>query len=90
VEVVLGEGVDDVLVRSGEAIAAYLATARARIDAIKAAIGLPERLFILGRGPSLSMADYGALVSKEAAKRPVESLGAAEFRLNGVPVGPEL
>ncbi|MGZ9234623.1 MAG: SIS domain-containing protein [Anaerolineales bacterium] len=39
-----------------------------------------DRLFILGRGPSLSTVWDGSLVCKEAAKFPAEGIHAAEFR----------
>ncbi len=50
------------------------------VAAIGNALGQPERLVILGRGPALATAWQGALVIKEAAKVAAEGLGAAQFR----------
>ncbi|HUG60219.1 MAG TPA: SIS domain-containing protein [Methylomirabilota bacterium] len=76
----LGHPPGDDLARACEAMDRYLATWRQRVDAIKFAIGAPERLFYLARGSSLASADYGALIAKEAAKWPVEAESAAQFR----------
>jgi glucosamine--fructose-6-phosphate aminotransferase (isomerizing) len=66
--------------RAADAIEIYLETWRDRIDFLKARVGLPERLMLLGRGPSMAAALYGALMIKEAAKWPVEAMNAAQFR----------
>ena len=58
----------------------YLERWRARVDALKAALGLPDRLILLARGASLASAFYGALINKEAAKWPLEAMNAAQFR----------
>lgn len=43
-------------------------------------LGLPEKLFLLGRGPSLFSTYYGALILGEAAKFPAIPMQAAQFR----------
>ena len=43
-------------------------------------MGLPERLFLLGRGASLAAANCGALIIKEAAKWPAEAMSSGQFR----------
>ena len=58
----------------------YLEHWRARVDALKTALGSPDRLLLLARGSSLAAAFYGALINKEAAKWPVEAMNAAQFR----------
>jgi glucosamine--fructose-6-phosphate aminotransferase (isomerizing) len=63
-----------------EAIDAYLETWRDRVDLTTEVIGLPQRLFLLGRGVSLAAAHCGALVIKEAAKWPAEAMSSGQFR----------
>jgi glucosamine--fructose-6-phosphate aminotransferase (isomerizing) len=63
-----------------DGLEAYLADWEARIEAIKALIGLPERLYLLARGASLAAAQCGALIAKEAAKHPVEAMSSPQFR----------
>jgi glutamine---fructose-6-phosphate transaminase (isomerizing) len=58
----------------------YLESWRARVDRIADSFGTAERLYVLARGASMAAAAYGALICKEAAKRPVEASGAAQFR----------
>ena len=63
-----------------EAVAAYLRDWEAHVAAMQARIGLNNKLFIVGRGPSLSATHCGALIQSEAAKMAVVGLNAAEFR----------
>lgn len=70
----------DVLQRTADAMAGYLQQWRSHVEALKAEIGLPERLYFLARGTSMAAAECGALITKEAAKWPVEAQGAAQFR----------
>jgi glucosamine--fructose-6-phosphate aminotransferase (isomerizing) len=70
----------DVLHHTANALENYLQKWRAHVGALKAEIGLPERLYFLGRGTSMSAAECGALITKEAAKWPVEAQSAAQFR----------
>jgi glucosamine--fructose-6-phosphate aminotransferase (isomerizing) len=73
--------------RAVEALERYLGPEWDRhVAAIGDALGQPERLVILGRGPSLATAWQGALVLKEAAKVAAEGLGAAQFRHGPVEV----
>jgi len=62
-----------------DGIERYLEHWRTRTDALKAALGIPDRLVLLARGASLAAAFYGALINKEAAKWPVEAMNAAQF-----------
>lgn len=65
---------------AADGIANYLDTWRERVDRIKALLGLPERLYLLGRGASLAGAGCGALILKEAAKWPAEAMSSGQFR----------
>jgi glucosamine--fructose-6-phosphate aminotransferase (isomerizing) len=78
--VFLQHELDDGLERTADAIANYLADWRQRTERLKGAFGLPQRLYFLGRGASLAAAQYGALITKEAARWPVEALSAPQFR----------
>ena len=53
---------------------------RSMCAAVKAVVGVPERLYLLARGASLAAASCGALIAKEAAKRPVEAMSSPQFR----------
>ena len=59
---------------------AYVGSWREHADAIGAAVGGAQSLFVLGRGSSLAAARTGALVIKEAAKAPAEAMSSSEFR----------
>jgi glutamine---fructose-6-phosphate transaminase (isomerizing) len=58
----------------------YLADWQARAAEVADAIGMPERLFLLGRGATLASVWAGALVLKESAKINAEGLSAGQFR----------
>jgi glucosamine--fructose-6-phosphate aminotransferase (isomerizing) len=58
----------------------YLETWRERVDRLKDEIGLPARLYVVGRGESLAAARCGALILKEAAKWPAEAMSSSQFR----------
>ena len=58
----------------------YLKNWDSNIEKIYSFLGDVNRLFILGRGPSLSTVWDGSLVCKEAAKFPAEGIHAADFR----------
>lgn len=75
-----GRDPGDQVARAAEALDTYLAAWRGRITAIGDAVGLPERLCLLGRGASLAAAQCGSLILKEAAKFPAEAQSAAQFR----------
>ncbi|WP_169542350.1 SIS domain-containing protein [Solirubrobacter soli] len=63
-----------------DALAGYLASWEDRVAALKSSVGVPERLYLLARGASLAAASCGALIAKEAAKRPVEAMSVPQFR----------
>ena len=63
-----------------DALAAYLAAWEDHVSQLEAVVGLPERLYLLARGASLAAASCGALIAKEAAKRPVEAMSSPQFR----------
>jgi glutamine---fructose-6-phosphate transaminase (isomerizing) len=65
---------------TAEACGRFLADWQARAAEIAEAVGLPERLFLLGRGALLSTVWAGALVLKESAKINAEGLSAGQFR----------
>ena len=80
-DILIGQTASSESLRGGvEAIDAYLGSWRNRVDLIKEEIGLPQRLFLLGRGVSLAAAHCGALVIKEAAKWPAEAMSSGQFR----------
>jgi len=63
-----------------EAVHSYLDDWEDHLRQVSARVGVPERLVILGRGPSLAAACVGAMIQKEAAKYQAEGLSAAQFR----------
>lgn len=75
-----GQPLDDVLHRTADALEKYLQGWRKHVDALREGVKLPERLYFLARGASMSAAQCGALITKEAAKWPVEAQSAAQFR----------
>jgi glucosamine--fructose-6-phosphate aminotransferase (isomerizing) len=58
----------------------YLKDWDAHLKQIKTFLGNVNRMFILGRGSSLSTVWNASLVFKEAAKFPAEGINAADFR----------
>ena len=58
----------------------YLGNWDTNLERINTFLGNGNRLFILGRGPSLSSVWNGSLICKEAAKFPAEGMIAADFR----------
>lgn len=58
----------------------YLQTWESRVEEWVDLLGVPQRLFILGRGPSYAAAKTAALITKESAKFPVEAMTTAQFR----------
>ncbi|HEV7274673.1 MAG TPA: SIS domain-containing protein [Devosiaceae bacterium] len=75
-----GPAPDQVLRQAADGIEAYLQDWQRHVTELHDAVGLPERLYFLARGTSLAAAECGALITKEAAKWPVEALSAAQFR----------
>lgn len=66
--------------QTAAALGEYLADWRARVAELESIVGAPERLMLVGRGPSLASARTGALIIKEAAKWPAEGMSSSEFR----------
>lgn len=65
---------------AAEILNEYLADWQAHLRAIETAIGIPDQLCLLGRGPSVSSVLAGALFLQEAAKFPAVGMQAAQFR----------
>jgi glucosamine--fructose-6-phosphate aminotransferase (isomerizing) len=65
---------------AADAIAQYLDSWRERVDRMKEELGLPKRLYLLGRGASQASSGCGALILKEAAKWPAEAMSSGQFR----------
>ncbi len=77
--IALGETPDPELGEAPHRLAAYIREWDQWIDEIGAAI--PDSpTFVLGRGMSLGSARTGALIIKEAARRPVEGMSVPQFR----------
>jgi glucosamine--fructose-6-phosphate aminotransferase (isomerizing) len=70
----------DELLAAADAVQAYLADFDARQRSLGARVGVPERLFLLGRGASMAAVDAGALVLKEAAKINAAGMSGPQFR----------
>jgi len=68
------------LLAAADAVEAYLAEFDARQRSLGARVGVPERLFLLGRGASMAAVDAGALVLKEAAKINAAGMSGPQFR----------
>jgi len=66
--------------QTADEIAGYLQNWPVRLRELKDTIGLPERLVILGRGPSLATAMNGSLILSEAARYMALGLSVPEFR----------
>jgi glucosamine--fructose-6-phosphate aminotransferase (isomerizing) len=80
IDALIGANSAAALAAAADSIDGYLSSWRERVDAIGESIGLPSRLYLLGRGDSLAAAECGALILKEAAKWPAEALTAGQFR----------
>jgi len=70
----------DELLAAADAVEAYLAEFDERQRSLGARVGVPERLFLLGRGASMAAVDAGALVLKEAAKINASGMSGPQFR----------
>ena len=68
------------LLWTAAAMGSYLAKWEERVESLQQQIGLNNKLFIVGRGPSLPATLCGSLIQSEAAKVAVVGLNAAEFR----------
>lgn len=58
----------------------YLAAWQDSIGKWERLIGVPQRLFVIGRGPSLAAVKTGSLIIKESVKFVIEGMSAAQFR----------
>lgn len=61
-------------------IQAFLEAFEANLAEVASQAGQLERVFLLGRGPSLATAETGALTLKESTKFPVSCISAGQFR----------
>ncbi|MCL4561442.1 MAG: SIS domain-containing protein [Chloroflexi bacterium] len=68
------------LLAAASAMQAYFDGWQEQVDRLAHAVGVPQRLIILGRGDSWATAQTAALVLKEGAKFHAESLTAGQFR----------
>jgi glucosamine--fructose-6-phosphate aminotransferase (isomerizing) len=68
------------LLWTAAAMGVYLQKWEDHVISLQQQIGLNNKLYIVGRGPSLPAAMCGSLIQSEAAKMAVIGLNAAEFR----------
>jgi glucosamine--fructose-6-phosphate aminotransferase (isomerizing) len=65
---------------AADAMETYLSGWAARAQELDSALGEFDRLFLIGRGSSLSAVWNGSLINKEAAKAAFEGMQAGDFR----------
>ncbi len=65
---------------AADAVESYLGEFLQHQRSLGARVGVPERLFLLGRGASMAAVDAGALVLKEAAKINAAGMSGPQFR----------
>lgn len=70
----------DDLSEAAPAASEYLTNWREHVDQAAEALARAERLFMLGRGPSLATAWIAGLTTKESTHRHAEGMSAAAFR----------
>ncbi len=70
---------EDCILASGN-LEKYFSAWQDEVDMLKSTVGLPRKLYLTGRGPSLSAALNGALISKEASKYAPYGSSPADFR----------
>jgi glutamine---fructose-6-phosphate transaminase (isomerizing) len=68
------------LLWTAQALQPYLDKWETHVSSMQQRISLNNKLFIVGRGPSLPATMTGSLIQSEAAKMAVVGLNAAEFR----------
>lgn len=74
-----------------DAMAAYLDTWREHVRRAVSQLEGVDRLFFVGRGPSLATAGAAGLLIKESTRRPAEGMSAAAFRHGPIEMsGPHL
>jgi glutamine---fructose-6-phosphate transaminase (isomerizing) len=70
----------EVLSQAAPAVAGYLANLQDHLRDLRAVAAGVERVFVVGRGPSLATAGTGGLILKEAARVVAEGMSSAAFR----------
>ncbi len=79
------------LLSAADGVEAYLLGWQSHVADLKARVGLPKTMFILGRGASMAAVMNGSLVLKEAAKVAYEGMSTPYFRHGPLELaGPEL
>jgi glucosamine--fructose-6-phosphate aminotransferase (isomerizing) len=68
------------LAAAADAVEAHLSAREEHQRRLAEVVGVPERLFLLGRGASMAAVDAGALVLKEAAKINASGMSSPQFR----------
>ena len=68
------------LAQAEPAVRQYLQNWREHVDELIPLLAGIERIFVTGRGPSLSAAQTGGLILKESARFPAEGMSCAAFR----------
>lgn len=68
------------LLQAVDAVEAYLANWQARVVEIKEQVGIPKKLMVIGRGPSLAAVRTSSFTMKESTKEACEGMEAAQFR----------
>lgn len=58
----------------------YLASWEKRVDELKNKVGMPKKLYYVGRGDSLAAVMTGALITKESTKYAPQGSSSAQFR----------
>lgn len=66
--------------RASDSLEGYLSTWERRRDELKNRIGLPKKLYYVGRGDSLAAVMTGALITKESTKYAPQGSSSAQFR----------
>jgi glutamine---fructose-6-phosphate transaminase (isomerizing) len=81
--VLTSAALDDVatdLVEASEGQVAYLNDSRAHLDVLRAELTGVDRVYCVGRGPSLAATMMAGLIVKEATGLPAEGMASASFR----------
>lgn len=68
------------MLTAADAIETYLEDWQIHVDTLDTLLGEYKTLIVTGRGASMSTVWNGALITKEAAKFPLEGMNAADFR----------
>jgi glucosamine--fructose-6-phosphate aminotransferase (isomerizing) len=79
-DALLGRDGDAARGQAVQALRQALAASEGWLEALAQAFGVPEHLWLLGRGPAVSAAATGALIIKEASRVHAEGMSAPQFR----------